>query len=252
MSRMLAFLGISITLIYSTLLAWLVNSKWEKFVALELNALGDFCAGAFGPLAILWLVLGYFQQGIELRQNSKALDLQAKELANAVDQYKQLVETAREQRDFDKYVHLTSEARQEQLERIRRNEEQPKFTVRRKSMSVVDLGGPPQFILKNEGQTCWDLTISCDGPPVTIEPASWAHFDRQFEATITVRFPTPLDATDRTLTLRYIDRLSKPASIAGTMTVGVGQNRLPLPQIQFNRRPILEPQPVKGDEIAGD
>ena len=28
---------------------------------LRLNELGDFLAGAFGPLALFWLVLGFFQ-----------------------------------------------------------------------------------------------------------------------------------------------------------------------------------------------
>lgn len=34
------------------------------------NAWGDFFSGFFAPLAFLWLVLGYLQQGEELRNSS--------------------------------------------------------------------------------------------------------------------------------------------------------------------------------------
>ncbi|MBN5150491.1 hypothetical protein JY458_05885 [Stenotrophomonas maltophilia] len=44
------------------------------------NSLGDFIAGAFGPLALFWLVCGYFQQSIQLKLNTKALTLQTEAL----------------------------------------------------------------------------------------------------------------------------------------------------------------------------
>lgn len=50
-------------------------------VLLPSNELGDFLAGAFAPLAFLFLILGYKQQGQELK-------LQAQELANLVAEQK--------------------------------------------------------------------------------------------------------------------------------------------------------------------
>lgn len=61
------------------------------------NEFGDFLAGAFSPVAFLWLVLGYIQQQKELQQNTQALELQALELKNSVDQYREMVAVAREQ-----------------------------------------------------------------------------------------------------------------------------------------------------------
>lgn len=58
---------------------------------MDLNEVGDFLAGAFGPVTILWLVLGFFQQGIELRQGTTALNLQATELRNSVVQQCEMV-----------------------------------------------------------------------------------------------------------------------------------------------------------------
>lgn len=63
----------------------------------ELNAWGDFFAGFFAPIAFLWLVLGYLQQGEELRNSAAVLQLQADELKNSVEQQSNLVEVSREQ-----------------------------------------------------------------------------------------------------------------------------------------------------------
>jgi len=53
-------------------------------VLLASNELGDFLAGVFAPLAFLFLYLGYKQQGQELKQNTRALRLQADELRENV------------------------------------------------------------------------------------------------------------------------------------------------------------------------
>ena len=44
------------------------------------NEWGDWAAGTFAPVAFLWLVLGYRQQAIELKQNTEALRRQERQL----------------------------------------------------------------------------------------------------------------------------------------------------------------------------
>jgi hypothetical protein len=83
--------GSVITVVYLALIAVLVYVKRASLPELELNAIGDFLAGVFGPIAFLWLVLGYLQQGRELKLSSEALQLQAVELRNSVDQQKEMV-----------------------------------------------------------------------------------------------------------------------------------------------------------------
>lgn len=61
------------------------------------NEFGGFLAGVFGPLGILWLILGFWQQGDELRNSVDALNLQSEELRNSVEQQKALVEVTRQQ-----------------------------------------------------------------------------------------------------------------------------------------------------------
>ena len=97
MSRILSTIGILATLAYVALLVWAFGGRLEELRSLEPNHLGDFLAGAFGPLAILWLILGFFQQGVELRENSRALDLQAAELKSATREQRELLQILRGQ-----------------------------------------------------------------------------------------------------------------------------------------------------------
>ena len=53
---------------------------------MSLNEWGDFLAGVSAPLALFWLVVGYFQHGEELRLNTKALKAQQEELQRQVEE----------------------------------------------------------------------------------------------------------------------------------------------------------------------
>ncbi|KAE9643026.1 hypothetical protein [Pseudomonas sp. PB106] len=69
----------------------IMGAKFDELISLKLNELGDFAAGAFGPVAFLWLVLGYIQQGRELKLSSEALRMQTEELKNSVAQQCEMV-----------------------------------------------------------------------------------------------------------------------------------------------------------------
>lgn len=75
--------------------------EWQALLSMTPNEFADFLAGCFAPLAFLWLVLGFFQQGDELRNSVAALKLQGEELRNSVEQQRQLVEVTREQLGLD-------------------------------------------------------------------------------------------------------------------------------------------------------
>ncbi|MBW8127523.1 MULTISPECIES: hypothetical protein [Pseudomonas] len=84
-------IGGVVTAIYLVGVAFLVYLKRDSLQTLELNAIGDFLAGVFGPVAFLWLVLGYMQQGRELQLSSRALQSQADELKSSVTKQDDLV-----------------------------------------------------------------------------------------------------------------------------------------------------------------
>jgi len=93
------------------LLIFFDENFFVRLHALGLNEFGDLLAGLVGPVALIWLVFGYFlqglairQQGVELSQNTEALRLQAValnaqvvELANSVAQQRELVIAANAQ-----------------------------------------------------------------------------------------------------------------------------------------------------------
>ncbi|WP_223507781.1 hypothetical protein [Pseudomonas sp. BF-B-25] len=101
MAKKLEFWGALGTAIYLAIIGVTVANKFDDFLCLELNELGDFLAGVFGPIAFLWLVLGFLQQGRELKLSSASLRIQAIELTKAVEQYKELVDVNRRQFDAE-------------------------------------------------------------------------------------------------------------------------------------------------------
>ncbi len=68
------------------------DSFLDKDDKLDLNELGDYLAGAFSPLAFLWLIYGYYLQQTELKQNTKALEMQTYELNKTLKQHEKMVE----------------------------------------------------------------------------------------------------------------------------------------------------------------
>lgn len=136
----------------------IIGAKFDELILLKLNEIGDLSAGVFGPVAFLWLVLGYVQQGRELKLSSEALQLQAKELKHSVDQQKEMVGIAGRQLEAE-------------LEKILYEREQrsnaliPNFKV---SASVPN-SGPllnASIMLKNVGGLAEDIEVILDGKQV--------------------------------------------------------------------------------------
>ncbi|HCT6277184.1 TPA: hypothetical protein OT304_000124 [Pseudomonas aeruginosa] len=94
MQRVLIWGGVLITFFYVLLVAYLVHSQNIEMPE-KLNEIGDFLAGIFGPITIVWLILGFIQQGMELRQNNDALKMQAAELKASVEQQTAMAESQR-------------------------------------------------------------------------------------------------------------------------------------------------------------
>lgn len=82
--------GIGITVIWLAVIVafWVFGGLQSPT---SLNELGDFLAGVFAPVAFLWLILGYVQQGKQLDQNTKALEQQEKALQLQIDEMKESV-----------------------------------------------------------------------------------------------------------------------------------------------------------------
>ena len=80
--------GLTVTFLYLFLMAVYIDAEvgWTSFVTLQVERMGSFLEGAFAPLAFLWLVIGYFLQKKELRQNTDAMKMQFVEIQRSAEQ----------------------------------------------------------------------------------------------------------------------------------------------------------------------
>lgn len=212
--RWLYVAGGVLTVLYLVMLAIYCVDRWAEILAMPPNNIGDFFAGAFSPMAFAWLVLGFIQQGIELRQNSAALILQAEELRSAATHAGAMVELQR--KEFELRIQELEEARQKaevaQAAAVKRLEEQevrnmqPKF-----SFGLASRDREDQYIAKSElmnyGPICTNVKIVMASITDVLELAEGTNF---------AEFPTQLrhpivfasyDTTPRThpLTIQYTD-----------------------------------------------
>lgn len=137
------------------MLAWAIAERSNVF-AMKPNEFGDLLAGIFSPLAFLWLVLGYFQQGDELRASVAALKLQGKELSNSVAQQKALVEVSKRQLEAEFDARRSSE-------RDKEYQAQPRFQSNREITQHSKSVRSFLFRFQNIGADCSDVQIACLG-----------------------------------------------------------------------------------------
>ena len=65
--------GVAGTVVWSVLVAALLYWSKTSLSDLKLNEAGDLLAGIFAPVAFLWVIIGYFQQGDELFEHTQML-----------------------------------------------------------------------------------------------------------------------------------------------------------------------------------
>lgn len=152
MGKGLTWIGGATSAVWLTLALIYVLINWADMALLKPNEVGDFLAGCFAPLAFFWLVLGFFQQGSELRNSGRALWLQGEELRNSVEQQRQLVDVTREQLQFE------SQRMAAELERQRRLA-QPRLSLELGGWNATRGVRNQDFNLINYGRPCTQIEI---------------------------------------------------------------------------------------------
>ncbi|AMS22155.1 hypothetical protein AYK59_19200 [Pseudomonas synxantha] len=157
MRNKLAWIGTIFTAIYLFAFTAFIFGRLPQLQTMELNAVGDFLAGAFGPIAFFWLILGFMQQGTELRVSADALRMQADELKASVQQQTSLVAAQQ----------LSLENHERSLEPLL----QLKYTGGQEDDGDYYSG----FLLTNLGSYCEGVNVvlcveGVDNPPISLEP----------------------------------------------------------------------------------
>ncbi|MGQ4661179.1 hypothetical protein [Lysobacter sp. F6437] len=204
--------------------AWLAFAAYMLFAHERpgpLNAWGDFFAGFFAPLAFLWLVIGYLQQGEELKHSTDALRLQAEELRNSVEQQSQLVLVSREQ------MKQEYEAIQEERE-LRRDAARPRFVPQHSG--TRSSGGTVTYKLKlvNVGNTATHFRMVFEPPLESPKNHNLALVSRNDIVSVDLQFAS----TDQSIAkISYIDADGLPGEVEFTVQVS-GANRLVLGEVK--------------------
>lgn len=187
--------GVVISSFYVVGLALYSASVWAAMLRMKPDEFATFLSGIFAPLAFLWLVLGFRQQGDELQNSARALWLQGEELRNSVEQQRQLVEVSREQ--------LTSEiADRTRIEEEAERSAQPHFIFARPGGSYSGPHRSLRLVVTCGGPTCSDVRMTVGGEFVASSPVLGEGATVQ-----TLKdFDTPEAVTPLVVMLEYTDR----------------------------------------------
>lgn len=164
--------GVGTTVVYLFGIASISGFNWADFSSLKPNEWGDFLAGAFGPLAIFWLVLGFFQQGHELRHSVEALKLQADELRHSVEQQKEMVRITEQQLNLD--IEVRGEEKVAAAER-----DLPYFQlseIQNRNLPTLSIAENHEYKITNYGSHASAVSLNSDGATSGIEPSYFASF----------------------------------------------------------------------------
>lgn len=155
-------LGWFLTALYLAFAVWIGVDK--NVLAMKADELGTFLGGIFAPLAFLWLVLGFKQQGEELRNSADALWLQGEELRNSVEQQRSMVGLTREQIDHMKSRDVSQMNEERRLA-------QPKWAVQGGGSGPYDMTRRKyDYEFLNTGANCTAVKVYIGRSLITEKP----------------------------------------------------------------------------------
>ena len=180
--RRLTVLGLGLTAAWVLAIVIVLVFNADDISTMTLNAWGDFLAGVSAPLALLWLVIGYFQHGEELRLNTRALEAQQEELRRQVEETATLAQNAERQAQATEGLVQLNEADREHAAWREVMEAQPIFVEHGGGSS----GAEVYTNLLNRGGVALDLELFYDGPN-WLEISPTRRLDSNQETKLTLR-----------------------------------------------------------------
>lgn len=192
--------GVVLTVLYIGAFVAYVIAQRRAFIEMSSADFGTFLSGVFAPLAFLWLVLGFFQQGDELRHSADALWLQGEELRNSVEQQRQLVAAQRDQLAFDRE---RLEAERQEIQRQSR----PEFVFVSRGYSTSGNITNVHLVVLNRGRACTDFRMEVEGQPMR-QPL----FQGGTEISLSIQTTENVELGLHTYTASFVDALGNPGT----------------------------------------
>lgn len=201
--KRLTLIGVVLSLAWGAFFLCLLYWKRESVLTLTLNEWGDFFAGAVAPVALFWLVLGYIQQGEELRLNTEALRAQQEELRRQVEETATLALNAERQAAATEQLALATKNEVQRAVLKEEAESMPLF----RSGGGSGSGGRTELNVRNAGATVKRLSVT--GPPgVRLQLKPTDLFQHNLEGALVVESVSsyPFTFTIRFSDLRNVER----------------------------------------------
>ena len=189
------FLGVilSIVWILIAVCAFLIGG-FENIKQLKPNEWGDVLAGVTDPLAFIWLIIGYFQQGEELEKNTKALRLQevalnkqTEELRCSVSHQAEIVELQKSE------LEIAKRANKLELEKYKKELKPDLVFTTISSEGHFENGFKQKVIIENRGHSIFKVWLHVtEGIKLDTELINVLYKDKDIE----INFETPPYFTD--------------------------------------------------------
>ena len=196
-------IGIGITVAWGLVCAGLLIGRFEEARVMTLNEWGDFLAGVAAPVALLWVVIGYFQHGEEIHLNTKVLELQKEELRRQVKETATLARNAERQAKASEDLVQLSKTDQERDAFQEALAARPEFVGAGGGSSSNEI----HTTILNTGGEVKDITLHYEGPHEYrfSPPEIWARakdvnltfVQRPHRAPLQYPFAFSLECTDR-------------------------------------------------------
>ena len=188
----------------------MVIHRHDDAMKLKLNEWGDLFAGTIAPLAFLWLILGFLQQGEELQLNTKAIELQAEELAKSVEHQNQMVQISR--------IQLENEVEAARIERqAQREAARPKFISIGSGGSFSGIESNYSLNFKNIGNTCTQALVTFEPSNPNARTIEIPVISRGDPLSLSLRYPSP-PTTPVKMTISFVDSNGFPGECGFMLT----------------------------------
>ncbi|MBH3472054.1 MULTISPECIES: hypothetical protein [Pseudomonas] len=189
----LGLIGFILTLVYFAVIFPLIWGRIGTLGTMPLNEVGDFLAGAFGPVAFFWVVLGFVQQGEELRM--QALDTKNAEIREEI-----MAKIAMEQAEAQRVA-------MEEARKRREREISAKFLVSTGSSGNGRRAGEAmnEIRIRNKGNKALNVEVSFGEPFLDPHSIVLGEIGADGEASQNVYLPLTQGPVEGKLILRYND-----------------------------------------------
>lgn len=187
--KKLTKIGFALTAVWLIIFGIILRNSWPDAVEMGLNEWGDFLAGLTAPLALLWLVIGYFLQSEELSLNTKALKAQQEELRRQVEETALLAKNSdRQAQAAERAVELSTQERKahEHDDLLRRR-------IKLKLIEGVNSSqGTARTACQNVGESVTRLSITDAASDVRGRPTEVLHAGETLRLSWPAGLPRPM------------------------------------------------------------